>query len=343
MSYASLLTAQLFDHDGSGQIDFREFVVSMWNYCTFTQQALVEFAFDLYDLDGSGEIDLKEMQLIVKEVYGDSFRTSQYAKKIMEKVAQLGQDSGDMAIANVTVIDKPQFARFTQKHPAMLFPAFRLQQELQKRVMGIQFWKKAAKKRDKLFADSTNLKEFMSKINETAFMDLATFEEVGGVEGMEAKYGAPPTEAVLHDLDNFTPGASGGAGRSPKRRSSQMSDSSGGMKRSRTMHNKRSSKVGPDLEGGGGEMRKVKTHSGDLNRYNTDGDGGGGKRRSSKARRSSRRPDGSTEKRSAHGNSSKSLRQFKSEASISTKRSKRESKSKRKRTSSRLSGVQEVW
>jgi serine/threonine-protein phosphatase 2B regulatory subunit len=30
----------LFDEDGSGEIDFREFVLSMWNYCTLTKATL---------------------------------------------------------------------------------------------------------------------------------------------------------------------------------------------------------------------------------------------------------------------------------------------------------------
>ena len=37
----------LFDEDHSGEIDFREFVVSMFNYCTMSKAGLILFAFDL--------------------------------------------------------------------------------------------------------------------------------------------------------------------------------------------------------------------------------------------------------------------------------------------------------
>lgn len=30
----------IFDEDGSGQIDFREFVLSVWNYCTLSKHSL---------------------------------------------------------------------------------------------------------------------------------------------------------------------------------------------------------------------------------------------------------------------------------------------------------------
>jgi serine/threonine-protein phosphatase 2B regulatory subunit len=33
----------IFDEDGSGEIDFREFVLSLWNYCTLTKATLGTF------------------------------------------------------------------------------------------------------------------------------------------------------------------------------------------------------------------------------------------------------------------------------------------------------------
>lgn len=50
----------IFDEDNSGEIDFREFVLSLWNYCTLSRASLVMFAFDLYDKDASGSITADE-------------------------------------------------------------------------------------------------------------------------------------------------------------------------------------------------------------------------------------------------------------------------------------------
>lgn len=62
----------IFDNDGSGKIDFREFVMSVWNYCTIGKAALDIFTFDLYDADSSGELSTKEVSQMLKDIYGKS-------------------------------------------------------------------------------------------------------------------------------------------------------------------------------------------------------------------------------------------------------------------------------
>lgn len=37
----------IFDDDASGEIDFKEFVLSCWNYCSLCKSSLIVFAFDL--------------------------------------------------------------------------------------------------------------------------------------------------------------------------------------------------------------------------------------------------------------------------------------------------------
>ena len=42
---------------------FDEFLVGLYNYCTMDKGTLVKFAFDLFDVDGSGEIDHLELKV----------------------------------------------------------------------------------------------------------------------------------------------------------------------------------------------------------------------------------------------------------------------------------------
>lgn len=70
----------LFDEDQSGQIDFREFVVALWNYCTLSHSSLIIFAFDVYDTDETGELSPSEVELMLKDLYGENAATHAQAK-----------------------------------------------------------------------------------------------------------------------------------------------------------------------------------------------------------------------------------------------------------------------
>jgi Ca2+-binding EF-hand superfamily protein len=92
----------IFDEDGSGCVDFKEFVVALWNYCTLTHSTLGKwqsqhpyrpgpflttssalFAFDLYDKDSSGIIDSNEVKLMLKEIYGSNYTQNVHATRFL--------------------------------------------------------------------------------------------------------------------------------------------------------------------------------------------------------------------------------------------------------------------
>lgn len=125
--------ARIFDEDGSGTIDFREFVMSLWNYCTLSKAALIMFAFDLYDNDNSGAIDIGEVELLLKEVYGREFQSSAHAQTIMVKLR-----SGESGMERDINVDR--FREFCRTHPAVLYPAFVLQTQMQEKILGPKFW-----------------------------------------------------------------------------------------------------------------------------------------------------------------------------------------------------------
>ena len=66
----------IFDVDGSNEIDFKEFVVALWQYCTLGRAQLIMFAFDLYDRDSSGAIDFEEFNTMLKELYGPVWKST---------------------------------------------------------------------------------------------------------------------------------------------------------------------------------------------------------------------------------------------------------------------------
>lgn len=185
----------IFDEDGDGTIDFREFVLSLWNFCSVINASLRLFAFDLYDTDASGRIDSHEIETMLREgwckemnvfqissllpnhflfvfaVYGQSYNSSQHASRLMEKITAIcKQASEDRTIDSVT------FSQFACDHPALLFPAFELQRKIQRKIMGVDFWEKHLEKRLELNSGTgayISVKEILaSKLSESAFKQL---------------------------------------------------------------------------------------------------------------------------------------------------------------------------
>lgn len=72
---------QIFDDDNSGKIDFGEFVLSLWNYCTLSKVTLGMFAFDLYDRDSTGILEDYDLEKMMLDIYGKNAGTSHYAKQ----------------------------------------------------------------------------------------------------------------------------------------------------------------------------------------------------------------------------------------------------------------------
>lgn len=102
------------------------------------------FAFDLYDNDNSGEIDIGEVELLLKEVYGREFQASTQAQTIVANLK--GKDLGGLE-KNINV---EVFREFCRTHPAVLYPAFVLQQQMQEKILGTKFWNACSNSRVQL-------------------------------------------------------------------------------------------------------------------------------------------------------------------------------------------------
>ena len=126
------------DEDGSGEIDFREFVISIWNYCTFIS-CFGSICFWAVRPDGSGFLDGSEVQQIVREVYGDTYENNHRVQRIVELIDSDGDG----------VISFREFQDFNRKYPAILFPAFKLQNHIRGKVF-VSPWERASEERRKM-------------------------------------------------------------------------------------------------------------------------------------------------------------------------------------------------
>jgi len=131
----------VFDGDKSGKIDFREFVLSIWNYCTTGNAALGIFTFDLYDQDGSGILSIDEMVQMLKDIYGNGYKGNNQAKHVESEMRKLNKQKG---------VNIEAFKEFSKTHQNLLFPVFKLQLQMQTAVLGTRFWERASERRVQL-------------------------------------------------------------------------------------------------------------------------------------------------------------------------------------------------
>ena len=124
---------KMIDQDSSGNIDFSEFILSIWNYCTFDMGSLILFGFNFYDLDGSGALTMAEIKELIKEVYG----TNDY-----ETNEELQQEIQEADENNDGKLSFDEFKQWVIKSPIVLYPAFHMQQVLRRKVLGNKFWQR---------------------------------------------------------------------------------------------------------------------------------------------------------------------------------------------------------
>jgi Ca2+-binding EF-hand superfamily protein len=127
-------TFRYFDTTGGGAIDFLEFMISVWNVCTFKIDTLSNFAFDMYDTDEDGELSIPEIETMIEDFFGEKG-----GRKCLSQITQYAEERGGALRLN-------SFISFTANHQMLLFPMFLVQQKIQKRVFGRRFWQSMDRK-----------------------------------------------------------------------------------------------------------------------------------------------------------------------------------------------------
>ena len=129
----SPFTDKLFaviDVDGSGTIEFDEFVRVLTTYCMFSKDEILRFCFECFDVDGSGTIDEKEFVELCKTVNNANPTFPRNFKMALQQF-DVNEDG---------LIDYSEFLEIERRYPLVLFPAFRLQDTMQKLSMGEFVW-----------------------------------------------------------------------------------------------------------------------------------------------------------------------------------------------------------
>lgn len=121
----------LIDEDNSGELDFSEYVDALAKFCLLSKEDMLKFCFNIFDADKNGTIEGPELTHLMEMLHGEDGQTSN-----MKQALKSFDFNGD---------GKIDFHEFTQLHaqfPSLLYPVFRIQQNMRLYTMGETWWKK---------------------------------------------------------------------------------------------------------------------------------------------------------------------------------------------------------
>jgi sphingosine kinase/serine/threonine-protein phosphatase 2B regulatory subunit len=124
---------ELVDLDNNGTLDFGEFVEATTTYNMFGKEDVLKFCFYIFDKDKNGFIEDEELQDLVSILHGTGANAN-----IIRALKEFDHDKDNK-------ITFKEFVEMNEVYPGVLFPAFRIQSNMQQRIMGFEFW--AAKRR----------------------------------------------------------------------------------------------------------------------------------------------------------------------------------------------------
>jgi len=128
----------ILDMDGSGQLDFREFMIGVWNWNTYDATGITKLAFNTMDVDQKGAIDLHEADAMLRMVYA-----SRKADPLLLKQIDINGD-GEVSME--------ELQQTVEEDNSVLAPAFQLQRMLRQRILGVRYWEQETLRRQTYFA-----------------------------------------------------------------------------------------------------------------------------------------------------------------------------------------------
>lgn len=121
---------ELVDIDCSGALDFSEFVQTVGTYCLFGRPDILKFCFYVFDKDKNGYIDSDELHALVEMLHNNN-----PSSNCRGALTSFDTNSDGK-------IDFEEFQQLNVKFPMLLFPAFRMQENMMINTMGKEWWTK---------------------------------------------------------------------------------------------------------------------------------------------------------------------------------------------------------
>lgn len=121
---------ELIDAEDKEKIEFGEFVQGICTYCMFEPSEILKFCFFIFDKDKNGYIDQDEMNMFIYSLHQNSV-----GGNIQNAVEGLDANKDGH-------FEFSEFKRMHKLYPQVLYPAFRMQTNIQQKILGEWWWKR---------------------------------------------------------------------------------------------------------------------------------------------------------------------------------------------------------
>ena len=138
----------MMDIDGTDSLDFIEFTLAYWNFCSCSKYALIRFLFYLYCEPMTVTLGFDQVDQIIFDLWGKDWDTDRNATsfhKLMYRELQKAEEKD-------APIDLHEFSRIYKQYALeiLLYQIFRLQSRMIHNVMGTSWWYRQQKRRGKI-------------------------------------------------------------------------------------------------------------------------------------------------------------------------------------------------
>ena len=113
------------DNGQPNKMSYEEFLICVWNYCTYDQHLMAKYVFDIFDIDGVKSLSIDELDALLRMVYVNQDDDALGAAKISLRKSAEG--------ATVTL---KSFQEIAAANKATLKPAFDIQLRIIEKTTG---------------------------------------------------------------------------------------------------------------------------------------------------------------------------------------------------------------
>ena len=139
----------LIDKVEPDKVYFEEFLEAAAAFCLFTKDEMVIFVFNMLDRDRDAVISKKDC---FRHVMLERDKKPIFPNNLLRAIELFECDRGDR-------ISRKDFLRLVKDVPYLIFPAFRLQEEMRSILIGPRFWHKTYVKVEKKNFEQKRLEE----------------------------------------------------------------------------------------------------------------------------------------------------------------------------------------